>query len=280
MAAGAWRPARLGRLWIREPKRRLIVRPRVDDRIVHTGLVEALRGVFDRALSAVDFGCRPGFGQHRAVLALEGAMRRHRFAVHLDVRRFFPTIRPARLLEIVACRVRDNDLLRLIEVLCAQGPPLYADPAVRRALGCTSDEPPPGVGLPIGTALSQYLAAHVWLFHLDHHLKRRLRVPTVVRYVDDIFLFGQRRADLRAWRGAVSEWLARERGQRLKHPQARVLSCAGHLDALGYRVRRDGHVALPGALRRMSRRAQAHLCDVDGPDLRRSLASTAGIVTF
>ncbi len=35
-------------------------------------------------------------------------------------------------------------------------------------------------------------------------------MPGYVRFVDDMLLFGQRRADLRAWREAIGEWLDRE----------------------------------------------------------------------
>lgn len=47
-----------------------------------------------------------------------------------------------------------------------------------------------------------------------------------------------------AMRPLIGQWLIAERGLRLKHPQARILSCHGHLDALGYRIRRCGVTAL------------------------------------
>ena len=45
----------------------------------------------------------------------------------------------------------------------------------------------------------------------------------------------------------------------MKHPSARILSCAGHLDALGWRIRREGLEALPAILRRIRRRVSEHL---------------------
>lgn len=104
-------------------------------------------------------------------------------------------------------------------------------------------------------------------------------MPSYVRYVDDIFLFGDRRADLRAWRSAVGDWLARERGLRLKHPNARVLSCAGHLDALGARIRRDGVEPLPKTWKRMRRRVHAYVREgeVTRAAFRRSMESSLGM---
>ena len=58
----------------------------------------------------------------------------------------------------------------------------------------------------------------------------------------------------------------------------------GHLDALGYRVTRDGRDVLPTVARRLQRRVARHLArrpgDPPGPDLRRSVAATAGVMLF
>lgn len=235
---------------------------------------------FDRSLMPHDFAGRAGLGGHRAVLHMQRAMRRHRYALHLDVRAFFPSIDPARLAEIVAQRVRDARFMGVLRAVLAQGPPLYRRLGVRRAVGLTADWPPPGRGVPIGTSVSQYLAGHVYLLAFDHWLKRTLGVPTVCRYVDDIFCFGDRRADLRAWRAAIGEWLAIERGLRLKHPDAPVLSTRGHLDALGYRLTREGWAALPRARRRAARRVQDAMAGRASVDMRRSLAATVGVEIF
>lgn len=61
----------------------------------------------------------------------------------------------------------------------------------------------------------------------------------------------RRRADLTTWRREIADWLFHKRGLLLKHPQARMLSCRGHLDTLGYRVTRDGLRALARPLRRL-----------------------------
>lgn len=62
-------------------------------------------------------------------------------------------------------------------------------------------------GLPIGNLTSQFWA-NVYLNPLDHYIKRRLRAPGYVRYVDDMLLFGDSRAELQAWRQAVIDQLA------------------------------------------------------------------------
>ncbi|MCB9788214.1 MAG: hypothetical protein H6744_16145 [Deltaproteobacteria bacterium] len=106
-------------------------------------------------------------------------------------------------------------------------------------------------------------------------------MPGYLRYVDDFFLFSNSRAELRQRRADLGGWLASERGLRLKHPEARVLSCRGHLDALGKRITRDGVAPLPRTVRRLARRAGAHARGERGlPNLERSMASSVGVVMF
>lgn len=278
-----WRPEGFRLLRIHDPKPRVIAAAPVADRVVHTAMVELMTPCFARSLMPEDHACRPGHGVHRAVLAIRRYMRCHRFAVHLDIRAFFPSVEPGILRSLVAARVPDERFLAVLDAVLESGLWIYRDAEVRRFARLTDDWPPPGRGLPIGAATSQFLATHVYLMALDHHIKRDLKVPGLVRFVDDIILFGDRRAELRAWRAAIGEWLWRERGLLLKHPEARVLSCAGHIDALGHRITRDGQQALPAALRRMKRRVSEAVvmgAAPGAPDLRRSLAATAGVVLF
>ena len=284
LAAGTWRPSPFEVLFVREPKPRAIARAPVPDRVVHTALALLMEPAVLRSTLPMAFACREGLGTHRAVLSLWRLMRRHRFAVHLDVRAYFPSIDVGVLQGLLRRRVRDRRFLAVVDRVLEEGTRLYRRSEVRAFAGLTPEWPPPGRGLPIGARTSQLLAAQLYLDGLDHFVKRTLQVPGAVRYVDDLFLFGDRRADLREWRGAVGEWLERERRLRLKHPRARLLSCRGHLDALGYRVRREGVVPLPRVLRNLRARVARHMDGASsrrpGPDIRASVASSAGVVLF
>lgn len=284
LAGGTWQPQGFELLTIRDPKPRLIARAPIADRVVYSALTLLLEPVFLPSLATAAFACRPGFGTHRAVLRLRELMVRHRFALHLDVRSYFPSIDLGILRRLLARRIRDQRYLAVVDRVLAAGSGPYEVPEARSWAGLTADWPPPGRGLPIGTSTSQLFASHVYLAELDHRLQREWKVPGYVRYVDDLFLFGDHRADLRQWRGKVGDWLREERHLLLKHPEARVLSCRGHLDALGYRIRRDGISALPRALRRLASRVAAELASppqrASRVDSARSIAATAGVVLF
>ncbi len=237
--------------------------------------------VFAPRFMPEDFACRPGYGVHRAVLALVRAMRRYRFAVHLDVRAFFPSIDVARLRALVERLIDDLRFMAALDRVLEAGGAVYRRPDLRAFAGLGADWPPPGRGLPIGTATSQFLATHVYLGGLDHYVKRTLKVPAMVRFVDDVICFGDRRADLRRWRAGIGRWLADARGLRLKHPEARILSCGGTLNALGHRIRREGWQALPRARRRFVRRARGVVLEAGRPvDVQAAVAAAVGVRLF
>lgn len=257
LVAKRWRPKGFALLRIRDPKRRAIARAPFEDRVVHAALARLIQPVFLRMAVHGDMACRTGFGTHRAVLRVRRYMRAHRFAVHLDIRSYFPSIDPDKALQLVGRRIRDRPFLDVLQHVLDSGRGIVDRHGVREWLGLDPEWPPSGIGLPVGAFTSQVIATHVFLLKLDHFIKRRLRVPGYVRFVDDMILFGDRRADLRGWRAAVGEWLWTERTLRLKHPQARLLSCAAHLDVLGMRVRRNGARPLPRAAHRFRQRVRA-----------------------
>ncbi|MCK6574825.1 reverse transcriptase/maturase family protein [Myxococcota bacterium] len=280
LTTATWRPAPLAALVVRDPKPRVIARSPFEDRVVHLALARRLEAVYGPSLSPSDFACRPGWGQHRAVLALQRHLRCNTWAVHLDVRAYFPSIDPGRIASLLGERIADAPFLDLVGHMLAQGPAFYAEPSVRAAGGLTPEWPPPGRGLAIGSSLSQHLAAHVYLNAFDHWIKRRLRVPGYVRYVDDIFLFGRGRAEVRAWREAVGEWLAVNRGLRLKAPDAPVIACAATLHGLGYRISREARAPRVRTLRRLRQRVAEEMRGGGAVDAARSLASSAGLWVF
>lgn len=231
----------------------MIARTLVEDRIAHAAIALLLEEAWGPRLLPCDMACRRGFGAHRAQLAVQRGMRQHRFAVHLDVRAYFPSIELTSLRTVLRRRIRDERFLAVLDQVLAAGAGLIDDPWLRQFFRVGPEWPPPGRGLPVGAYTSQVLATHVVLCDLDHHLKRTLKVPTYVRYVDDLFLFGDRRADLRRWRAAVGAWLRDERDLRLKHPEALVLAGAGTLRALAkVGIARWSHSLVPAYPRRRS----------------------------
>lgn len=102
--------------------------------------------------------------------------RRHPWCLKLDIKSYFDSIDQQILLKLLARKIKDAQLLRLIECLLAS----YATA--------------PGKGLPIGNLTSQYFAN----LYLDPFDRWASEVPRrgYVRYMDDMLVFGER-AELR-----------------------------------------------------------------------------------
>jgi RNA-directed DNA polymerase len=254
LAADVWRPEGFEVIGVRDPKPRAIARAPIADRVVHSAVADLLQPALLRSSTGDAFACRPGYGTHRAVIRLKELMTAHRYVLQLDVRAYFPSIDVGILRRLLRRRVRDRRFLAVVDLILDSARGLYSSPRVRRLGGLRGDWPPPDRGIPVGTATSQALAAHLYLCEFDHYVKRTLKVPGYVRFVDDLYLFGDSRV-VRRWRSEVSTWLEVERHLRLKNPDAPVRPCTQPLHALGHVVGRDGVRPRARTLRRFTARA-------------------------
>ncbi len=88
-------------------------------------------------------------------------------------------------------------------------------------------------GLPIGNLTSQFWA-NVYLNPFDHFVKRTLRCPGYVRYVDDMLFFAADTATLWTWKTTIQERLA---ALRLTiHPGAHPRPVTEGIPVLGFVV--------------------------------------------
>src|SRR5262249_45196582 len=158
-------------------------------------------------------GCCTGRGPHRAVLYALKATRRYRWRLQLDIARYFASVQHDVLLELYARRLRDRRTMALLERIVAVGGHMYQSTAVREVVG----QVPEGPGIAVGSYVSHFSGA-LYLDGADQHIKRVLRVPGYLRYMDDLLLFGDDQGTLVDARDALVDWLAHERGLRLKTP--------------------------------------------------------------
>ena len=131
--AGTYRPGPYRLSWIKEPKRRLIAAAPVRDRVVHHAVHRVVAPRLDRSFVESTFACLPDRGSHRAVLCFQRGLRRHRYVLMLDVRRYFLSIDHQRLLAILARKLKDRRLLDLFGGVSASfaGPPRDRRPSSR-----------------------------------------------------------------------------------------------------------------------------------------------------
>ena len=273
LTAGRFTPSPYRLSLVVDPKVRLVAAPAVRDRVLQRALLDTIGPTYERGFIDHSYAVGSGRGAHRAALAYLGWLRDSRYRLHLDIRHYFAAIGHARLLALFERRLKDPRTLALIADLLAAGGAVYRHPLAALALG---DEPvPPGHGLPLGGYLSHW-SGGLYLDGLDQQVKRVLKVPGYLRYMDDFVLFGNRAEELLQMRDLIADWLDRERGLTLKHPGAAPLDNRLPAVFLGFRVSRAGLGPGPKAVRRLRRRLRRadHL---DPRHLARSLLAFRGI---
>lgn len=264
-------------LEIHDPKPRLIAVARVDDRVLHRSIYDVLAPRFNRSFISDSYACLAERGSHRAVLRFLELMRRHRYLLHLDIERYFPSVDHEILLShLLASRLRDRRLVALFETILASGDALYRRPRVVAFYGTPEGGRPHG--LPIGNLTSQWWG-NLYLDGLDHHAKRELKVRGYLRYMDDIICFADDRATLRRWRSDIEAWLWENRRLRLNPRKGHIRSTELPQPYLGYRITRQGFDLGPKAIRRF-RRQLVQRASGDELSFGRALAAWRGAMAF
>jgi hypothetical protein len=233
LASGSWQPGPYHSFYIHEPKRRLISAAPFRDRVVHHALCNPLEPVWERRFIFDSYANRQGKGTHRAILRASQFARRYRYVLQCDLEQFFPSI-DHQILRTELCRVIQDDLtLGLIDKILHSGEGVLAE--VYQMRWFPGDDLWAGLrrrGLPIGNLTSQFWA-NVYLNPFDHFIKRQLRCPAYLRYVDDFLLFADDKPTLWEWAAAIQERLARLR-LSLHPPQ--VYPVKTGIPFLGFRI--------------------------------------------
>jgi len=113
LSSRTYQPGAYRSFHIHEPKRRLISAAPFRDRVVHHALCNVTGPLLERGFIEDSYANRLGKGTHRALDRCTYFMRRHRYVLPCDVRRFFPSIDHEIMRRRIARRIADEDVLWL-----------------------------------------------------------------------------------------------------------------------------------------------------------------------
>jgi len=160
--------------------KRMLGIPTVLDRVIQQAISQVMNPIFDPEFSDSSFGFRPGRSAHGAIKQVSRYVKSgYRYAVDLDLEKFFDTVNHDILMNLVAKKVQDRE----------------------------GNTIPTSIGTPQGGPLSPLLS-NILLDQFDKELERRN--PRFARYADDAIILTSKVCDGKTILSEVTVFLGRK----------------------------------------------------------------------
>src|SRR5215469_580887 len=204
---------------------RMLGIPAIYDRVCQQALLNRLEPIFEPIFDAASFGYRRGRSTKDALRKIWKEIQSgSEWIVDADLRDFFGSVDHEKLLTLVAQRVADSRVLRLIKAMLKAGS--YGKGKLF----------PSERGTPQGGVASPLLS-NVLLTPFDQEMRRKGYQLT--RYADDWVVTCKSAAEARAALAAATRILE-QLGVRLNPQKTRIIHVQQGFDFLGYRIVRTG----------------------------------------
>ena len=222
LKSGSFHPHPLRRVLIpkNETEFRPLGIPAVRDRVAQEVVRRLLSPIFEPLFHPASYGFRPGRNCH---MALEAVLKLHGegypFVLDADIKGFFDNLSHDVIMQSVAERVADGNILRLVEKFLTSG---VMDNGLFK---------PTTIGTPQGGVISPLLA-NIVLNHLDWQLNHAgLRF---VRYADDFVVLCQTQDQAKEALTLVQQVLEQRLGLQLSQEKTKVTSYGKGYAFLGF----------------------------------------------
>lgn len=171
---------------------------------------------YDRLFIEDSYACRKGKGSHKAAARLQYWMRQVDrkpgpgwYYLKLDISKFFYRVNHAKLLKILAKRIKDPELMKFLGSVVNSRAEPFGLPRGKAPQDTPPEEWLYDVGMPIGNLTSQ-LFANIYMNELDQYCKHVLKIHYYIRYMDDIVILGENKETLHEWKAKIETFLHEE----------------------------------------------------------------------
>jgi RNA-directed DNA polymerase len=223
---GSYRPRPVRRVEIDKPgstTKRALGLPTVMDRVCQQALVQILEPIFEPTFRDESFGFRPGRSTHMAMRRIWRQLKAgNSWVVDADIADFFGTLSHSTLVDLVASRVADGKVLRLLWQFLEAG--VLRDGKVEPTL----------TGVPQGGVASPLLS-NVYLHVFDEKMAEAGFALT--RFADDWVITCKTRRDAERALTSARAVLEGELGLRVHPEKTRIVYVGQGFEFLGYKIK-------------------------------------------
>ena len=217
---------------IKEPKEReIFVLPFFPDRIIQHAIINILEPYFVKMFIPESYACIEGRGIHKGSLKIMEYVRKNKYCLKMDIRKFYPSINHDILMKIIERKIGDKNLLWLLNDI------------VRSIPGEKN--------VPIGNLTSQWFG-NLYMNELDKFVKHTLKVKCYLRYCDDFALFSNDKKQLNEAKFKIIEFLTTE--LKLSLSKCDLFRTTQGVDFLGYRHFKDYILIRKSPVKRVKKR--------------------------
>ncbi len=184
--------------------------PTVIDRIIQQAIAQILIPIYEPLFSDGSYGYRPGRSAQQAIQKIkEYAERGYRYAVSIDLSKYFDTLNHELLMNMLRKQIHDKRVIDLIKRYLKSG-------VMENGVVIKTEE-----GSPQGGNLSPLLA-NVYLNQFDHEFEDR--GVKIIRYADDIVLLAKSQRAAERLLRTSREYLEKKLKLKVNEEKSRAVS--------------------------------------------------------
>jgi len=211
------------RFTMNDPKRRIIHKALVRDRLLHHAIYRKLYPFFDTTFTSDSFSCRISKGTHKAINRFREFSRivsknntKTCWILKCDIKKFFASIDQAILIKLLDERIKDKKIIVLLKEIITS---------------FNSDKQ--GIGLPLGNLTSQ-LFSNVYMNEFDQFVKHNLKIKYYIRYADDFVVLSEDKQYLEDLIFSIKEFLGTKLKLTLHPDKIYIKTLHSGVDFLGW----------------------------------------------